>query len=385
MSTITMNKKDELIMRLVHYFITEENYNPIIVNGVKDEIWLENDKGPYKIVRINSNNIFNKEQLNFDTYKINSIVKQIKKKTLSFSVNTLNIQLNVNEDLSLDDEKNIYQAAIQENSEDITAKNIIEAFPNINEKLIKDSNGLELILNVTKEINEKTEETNKSYEKTFSPKKIVITPMLILICIAMFVFTIMSQGSGLLSDLTTETAVKFGANVMSKLQSGELWRLFTYMFLHGSIMHIVLNMYSLYVIGSQMETFIGKTKYIIVYILSGITGGLLSSVLSGNVSVGASGAIFGLLGAMLYFGYHYRTYLGGVIKSQIIPIIALNILIGFMQPNVDNFCHIGGLVGGLLAMMALGVEDKSSPVERINGGVCLAILIGFLTYLIMFV
>lgn len=385
MSTITMNKKDELIMRLVHYFITEENYNPIIVNGVKDEIWLENDKGPYKIVRINSNNIFNKEQLNFDTYKINSIVKQIKKKTLSFSVNTLNIQLNVNEDLSLDDEKNIYQAAIQENSEDITAKNIIEAFPNINEKLIKDSNGLELILNVTKEINEKTEETNKSYEKTFSPKKIVITPMLILICIAMFVFTIMSQNKGLLSDLTTETAVKFGANVMSKLQSGELWRLFTYMFLHGSIMHIVLNMYSLYVIGSQMETFIGKTKYIIVYILSGITGGLLSSVLSGNVSVGASGAIFGLLGAMLYFGYHYRTYLGGVIKSQIIPIIALNLLIGFMQPNVDNFCHIGGLVGGLLAMMALGVEDKSSPVERINGGVCLAILIGFLTYLIMFV
>lgn len=385
MSTVTMNKKDELIMRLVHYFITEENYNPIIVNGVKDEIWLENDKGPYKIVRINSNNIFNKEQLNFDTYKINSIVKQIKKKTLSFSVNTLNIQLNVNENLELDDEKNIYQAAIQENSEDITAKNIIEAFPNINEKLIKDSNGLELILNVTKEINEKTEETNKSYEKTFSPKKIIITPLIILICIAMFVFTIMYQGTGALANVTTETAVKLGANVMSKLQSGELWRLFTYMFLHGSLMHILLNMYSLYVIGSQMETFIGKTKYLIVYILSGLTGGLLSSLLSGNVSVGASGAIFGLLGAMLYFGYHYRTYLGGVIKSQIIPIIALNLLIGFMQPNVDNFCHIGGLVGGFLAMMALGVEDKSSPVERINGGVCLAILIGFLTYLIMFV
>ena len=78
MSTMMMNKKDELIMRLVHYFITEEDYSPIIVNGVKDEIWLENNKGPYKIIRINSNNIFNKEQLNFDTFKINSIVKQIK-------------------------------------------------------------------------------------------------------------------------------------------------------------------------------------------------------------------------------------------------------------------------------------------------------------------
>lgn len=62
MATIVMNKKDEFIMKLVHYFITEENYVPIVVNGVKDEIWLENNEGPYRIVRINSNNIFNKEQ-----------------------------------------------------------------------------------------------------------------------------------------------------------------------------------------------------------------------------------------------------------------------------------------------------------------------------------
>ena len=81
MSTVVMNKKDEIIMKLVHYFVTEENYNPIIVNGVKDEIWLENQNGPYRIVRINSNNIFNKEQLSYDNFKIESIVKQIKRKT----------------------------------------------------------------------------------------------------------------------------------------------------------------------------------------------------------------------------------------------------------------------------------------------------------------
>ena len=102
MSTVVMNKKDEVIMKLVHYFITEENYNPIVVNGVKDEIWLENSDGPYRIVRINSNNIFNKEQLKYDYYKIESIVKQIKKKTFSFSVNTLNILLDVNEDLTIE-------------------------------------------------------------------------------------------------------------------------------------------------------------------------------------------------------------------------------------------------------------------------------------------
>ena len=92
MSVVVMDKKEELIMRLVHYFITEENYNPIVVNGVKDEIWLENREGPYYIIRINSNNIFNAEQLNFDHYKTENIMKQIKKKTFSFNVKTLNIR-----------------------------------------------------------------------------------------------------------------------------------------------------------------------------------------------------------------------------------------------------------------------------------------------------
>ena len=73
MSTIVMDAKDEVIMKLVHYFVTEGNYNPIVVNGVKDEIWLENQDGPYRIVRINSNNIFNTEQLDYDYLKINSI------------------------------------------------------------------------------------------------------------------------------------------------------------------------------------------------------------------------------------------------------------------------------------------------------------------------
>ena len=153
-----MNKKDEIIMKLVHYFITEENYNPIVVNGVKDEIWLENSEGPYRIVRINSNNIFNKEQLKYDYYKIESIVKQIKKKTFSFNVNTLNILLDVNEDLKIEGTKSITPAPLFDNDLNITNEGILEAFPNINEKLLKDTSGVDLIINVTKDINEKTGE-----------------------------------------------------------------------------------------------------------------------------------------------------------------------------------------------------------------------------------
>ena len=108
----------------------------------------------------------------------------------------------------------------------------------------------------------------------------------------------------------------FYYNTTDFTNGGEYYRLLSCIFLHIGIMHLICNMYSLYILGTQMETFIGKMKFISVYFISGIVGALLSLALSGAVpSVGASGAIFGLLGAMLYFGYHYRTYLGAAIKQ----------------------------------------------------------------------
>ena len=91
METVSINNKDEIVMKLVHYFVTKCNYTPIVVNGVQNEVWLENLDGPYRIIRINSNYIHNKEQFNRDLFKIRNVVKQIKKKTLSFNINTLNI------------------------------------------------------------------------------------------------------------------------------------------------------------------------------------------------------------------------------------------------------------------------------------------------------
>ncbi len=385
MSTVVMNKKDEVIMKLVHYFVTEENYNPIVVNGVKDEIWLENQDGPYRIVRINSNNIFNKEQLNYDYFKIESIVKQIKKKTFSFNVNTLNILLDVNEDLELEPTKHIQPVALSDDSLNITNKGILEAFPNINEKLLKDTSGIDLIINVTKDINEKTEKENKVYERTFKPKKIIFTYILIMACVLMFGICCIFDGIDALRSITNYTALKMGANFAPLIRQGEVWRVITYMFLHASLLHLIVNMYSLYVLGASVENFLGRWKFIVVYLVSGICGGLLSAATGSNtISVGASGAIFGLAGALLYFGYHYRTYLGEAIKKQIIPIILINLLIGYLIAGIDNFGHIGGLIGGILCTMALGIDGKSKTFEKINGMICLLAFMGILIYVIMF-
>ena len=88
MSSISMDKKDEIVMKLVHFLVTKENYTPIVVNGVRNEVWLENVEGPYKIIRINSNYIHNKEQFNFDIYKTNNVARQIKKKISILLPNT---------------------------------------------------------------------------------------------------------------------------------------------------------------------------------------------------------------------------------------------------------------------------------------------------------
>ena len=372
---IPFDDKDELIMKLVHYFVTKENYAPILVNGVKNEIWLENLDANYKIVRINSNYIHNNEQFELDLYKINNVGKQIKKKTLSRKLKTLNILTDINDEVKIDNNKNIDNIIIR-NDNDLNKEDIINLFPKINEEEIKNLHGLDFLINVSNDINNKTEKENEFYEKVFSPKKIVATKVLILINVIVFV----------LSFLLSETCIYdvFTNFALNKyyVKSGEIYRLITCGFLHADIIHLFCNMYSLYIIGTQLENFIGKKKFVIVYFISMITGSLLSCVMSNSWSVGASGAIFGLIGSLIYFGYHYRIYLGSVIKSQIVPLLILNLGIGFIIPNIDVSAHIGGLVGGLLSTMALGIENKSDKKDRINGIICLMILIIFLTIIL---
>ena len=103
-----------------------------------------------------------------------------------------------------------------------------------------------------------------------------------------------------------------------------------------------------------------------------------------GASLGASGAIFGLFGALLYFGYHYRLYLGNVLKSQIIPFILFNLILGFMNSGVDNAAHIGGLIGGVLMMMATGVDYKSATFEKVNGVIVSILYLAFLIYMGIF-
>lgn len=376
MEDIVFKSDDLVVMSLINYFITEKNYNPMIIHGLNDEIWLENLNEDYKIVRIVSHHIHNKEQLDFDKFKLSRVVKQVKKKTLSFKVKVLNIYTDLEDDkiLSNDD---IYI----NKEEDINNPKLTNVFPNIVEKTKVDENGLEYFIKVTDNINQKNESKSKIAEKIFSFKKPIITYSIIFICVLVFILMyVLGNGS-----TDNYTLLLFGANLDALTKNGDYYRLLTSMFLHIGIMHLLCNMYSLYIIGKEVENVFGKWKYLVIYILSGIAGSILSLAFNHNtICAGASGAIFGLLGALLYFGYYYRPYLGATLTRSIIPVIAINLIVGFLDSGIDNSAHIGGLVGGLLVAMAVGVPDKSNNNNKINGIVLSLIYFGFIIYLSFF-
>lgn len=373
MSSISMDKKDEIVMKLVHFLVTKENYTPIVVNGVRNEVWLENVEGPYKIIRINSNYIHNKEQFNFDIYKTNNVARQIKKKTLSWKMNVLNIFLDLNDDVKLDSIDHIDNIKVNDTQDLVHNQTVVEAFPNIEKDIINADNDVDLIVNVTNDINSKTAKENRKYEEVFKPKKIVVTYVLIALCTLVYILQI------LFPSLTT-----LGAVNGSLVRSGQVYRLVTGMFMHGSIWHLLCNMYSLYVIGCATENYFGKKKFLLIYFVSGIIGSMFSCIFNTSWSLGASGAIFGLMGALCYFGYYYRLYMGKALYSEIIPVIVLNLALSLIVSNIDFYAHIGGLIGGVFITIGLGIKNKTDKQSSINGWITFVILFIFTLYMLFF-
>lgn len=385
---IVLNKTDEIVMKLLHYFIIEQNYNPVVLHGAKDEIWLEKSDGDYKIIRIVSNYIHNNEQLDFDIYRTKQIIKKIKKKMFLFKVPSLSIFVNLGDNVEIDKVNSDYIDLANLNSfEDIKNYDfIINSFPNILTVEQDNKEGIELFVKLTNDINKKNKEENDKAQEIFSKKKPVITYLLLAINILIFIFMVFQSGN--IWQIDTNTIYQFGG-----LVSIDYWQniydvlsIITSGFLHAGILHLLFNMYALYVIGPQLESFFGKVKYCIIYLGSIIFGNLLSLLfLNGNfVSCGASGAIFGLLGALVYFGYHYRVYLSDVIKSQIIPLIAINLIIGLCINGINIVAHIGGLIGGVLVSKAVGVKYKSTKIDQANGIIMSLIFGAFLIFMILY-
>lgn len=197
------------------------------------------------------------------------------------------------------------------------------------------------------------------------------------------VFIAMVIASGPSLDFTGQVELHFGANYGPLTLSGDWWRLVTYMFLHGGLMHIAFNMWCLWDLGRLCESLYGRWTFAAIYLITGVAGGLASIAWNPEVlSVGASGAIFGLAGALaasFYLGEFSipKVAIQGTLRSLLF-FIGFNVLFGAMVPGIDNACHGGGLVSGLIlgALIARVAPQHDSP-RRIGvlGMLALAVVV----------
>lgn len=199
--------------------------------------------------------------------------------------------------------------------------------------------------------NNKVQE-NKSASHEDKP---TITYIIIALNVLMFVLTVLMSNNLLEGLLSTDqnVLILLGANYNKFVLQGEYYRLLTNMFLHGGLLHIALNMYALYSIGPLVERIYGRIRYAVIYFISGIIASVFSTIFSQGVSVGASGAIFGLLGTTLVFAIKMRENIGRGFLRNIASVIIINLFIGFSLPNIDNYAHLGGLIGGTIAAILL--------------------------------
>lgn len=163
---------------------------------------------------------------------------------------------------------------------------------------------------------------------------------------------------------------------------GEWWRLLTAMFLHGGMTHLLMNMFSLYIIGRPMELYFSHRSYLGIYFLTGILGGLVSIFFHpATVAIGASGAIFGVFGGLSGYFFAYRRELGDHAKEFMKDfglIIGINLVLGFSIPNIDVSAHAGGLISGLIGGFIVARHPERLWIFTV--GMLLAIL-GFYFYL----
>ena len=223
---------------------------------------------------------------------------------------------------------------------------------------------------------------------TVLSRPVAVTYVIFAVNILIYLSMVVVAGEGYFGNLIRMndigTLIAFGAKTNLLLNGGEFFRLITPIFIHGGLLHLASNSYAIWTTGPLVERLYGKPRFFLLYLFSGI-GGVIGSYLGGLSrspdipSVGASGAIFGLFGALFVIGYRHRDDLpadfGRSIRSAILPVIVINLVIGLSVPSIDNGAHIGGLLTGAVLVFVLPYlppgRERDRPAVRLIMAVCL--------------
>lgn len=216
------------------------------------------------------------------------------------------------------------------------------------------------IEDIRTKIRREEKKQEQKFKEVFNYGKPYLMYTLLLINVLMFM-VLESVGS----STNPETLIKYGAKWNPAIIEGEYWRFITPMFLHIGYLHLIFNSIALFFLGGAVERIYGTSRFFWIYLFAGICGTIASFAFTPNLSAGASGAIFGCFGALLYFGLKQRNLFFRTMGMDVIIILIINLGIGFLIPMIDNYGHIGGLIGGFLAAMMLNLPHQQFIKERL--------------------
>ena len=211
----------------------------------------------------------------------------------------------------------------------------------------------------------------------------IMTYIMMGLLIVVFVVETLAGGSE-----DPQILVNLGANYAPLVTMGEYWRLFTANFLHIGLLHLAFNLYALYIVGTEVELFYGPWRFLVIYLLTALSGAVGSYAFTYGLSAGASTAIMGLIGTLIAFFIRNRDVFGSLSRSRLtnlLIVIAINVFYGMSVGSVDNFGHLGGFIGGVILGWLLcpfyqiegqRVVDRTSLRSEWLGVLLVVVLIG---------
>jgi len=208
-------------------------------------------------------------------------------------------------------------------------------------------------------------------------------------CIGMYVVSLiltlliepdsLFQTSGFMRILSpgSKSLVVLGMTGFHSMFANHYWTVVTAIYLHGGLLHILFNMLWIRQLGPMVENIYGTSRLILIFTFSGVFGFILSNAISGAPTIGASGSIFGLLGALIYYGRARGGIFRQVVYPQILTWAIVLFLFGFFFPGVNNYAHLGGFVGGYLSANLLSFQERrvETAVHRKAAAVVIGITI----------
>lgn len=218
----------------------------------------------------------------------------------------------------------------------------------------------------------------------FIPHARFVTVMILVINFGLYIATTlysMRSGNGeAVMNIDIRTLFEFGAKYRQAIYLGQWWRLVTAGFLHGGILHILMNSWVLFDLGAQVEEIYGTYRLVVFYFVATVFGFLASTFWSPSISVGASAGLFGLIGAMIALGVRHRSGVGDAIRGMYVRWAIYGLLFGLLPGlHVDNAAHIGGLAAGFGVAYVAGLPGRVRSVTenlwRVGCYVCLALTV----------